>query len=473
MMMNILTADLLPFNMQYPIYNFFFPASGVVVEDHVDVEKILSVANGNARKRALYMHIPFCDTICSFCPFTRGRVSDVNIIELYVQALINEIEIKSESLHLSSVPINAVFFGGGTPSIMSAEQITRIGDVLHRNFDLTKVKEFSFEIEVKSLTPEKAKAMQRMGVTHPRFGLQTFSKKWRDLFTLTATLDQIKRSVDILSEHFSTVSFDILYGMSGHTEEELLSDLTQACDTGVSNIDVYPIDNIMTQPSLHKALSVLNHSPTSATRKFTMNMLVDGYMRSRGYMPHNGHGYRKVGKGNINQDVVYTGYRFEYHEHVYGYQDHDLIGFGAGAISSLQGAKLINTNLRSKYISQLARPNNIKDTFQVCKHGSELDALRPLALRLPYFGSVDKDRLSFQSMMPEIKDKVVSLEQAGLVTETETQYVLTKTGWYNYVNVMYYLLPAIEQQAMDGFIAEQLDGSIRDISEGEIFFRSA
>ncbi|POZ99209.1 radical SAM protein, partial [Pseudomonas sp. MWU12-2312b] len=191
MMMNILTADLLPFNMQYPIYNFFFPASGVVVEDHVDVEKILSVANGNVRKRALYMHIPFCDTICSFCPFTRGRVSDVNIIELYVQALINEIEIKSESLHLSSVPINAVFFGGGTPSIMSAEQITRIGDVLHRNFDLTKVKEFSFEIEVKSLTPEKAKAMQRMGVTHPRFGLQTFSKKWRDLFTLTATLDQI------------------------------------------------------------------------------------------------------------------------------------------------------------------------------------------------------------------------------------------------------------------------------------------
>lgn len=322
--MEIIGADLLPFNMQYPVYNFFFPNSGVPAH-HRDFEKILSAANVVVRKRALYIHIPFCDTICSFCPFTRGRVKDPNIIELYVQALINEIELKCKLFSLDSAPINAIFFGGGTPSMMSADQIIRIGTVLQRNFDLSKVKEFSFEIEVKSLTQEKAKAMQSIGVTHPRFGLQTFSQKWRDLFTLTATLDQIKCSIDILSKIFSTVSFDILYGMSGHTEEELLQDLTLACNTGVSNIDIYPIDNIMTQPALHKALTALNYTPMSATRKFAMNMLVDGYMRSRGYMPHNGHGYRRVGGEHVTQDIVYTGYSFEYHEHVYGYQDHDLI----------------------------------------------------------------------------------------------------------------------------------------------------
>jgi coproporphyrinogen III oxidase-like Fe-S oxidoreductase len=180
--LDIIIADLLPFNMQYPIYNFFFPNSGVVA-NHGEITRILSVANLMVRKRALYVHIPFCDTICSFCPFTRGRVNDLNIIELYVQALINEIEIKSKFLHFGSAPINAIFFGGGTPSMMSADQITRIGAVLQRNFDLTEVKEFSFEIEVKSLTAEKAKAMRSIGVTHPRFGLQTFSKKWRDLFS--------------------------------------------------------------------------------------------------------------------------------------------------------------------------------------------------------------------------------------------------------------------------------------------------
>lgn len=148
--MDIVSADLFPFDMQYPIYNFFYPASGVAT-DFRGVDEILSLANVTVKKRALYIHIPFCDTICSFCPFTRGRVTDINVIELYVQALINEINIKSKMLDLSRVPINAVFFGGGTPSMMSTEQIHRVGAVLHRNFDLTKIKEFSFEIEVKSL----------------------------------------------------------------------------------------------------------------------------------------------------------------------------------------------------------------------------------------------------------------------------------------------------------------------------------
>jgi oxygen-independent coproporphyrinogen-3 oxidase len=158
---------------------------------------------------------------------------------------------------------------------------------------------------------------------------------------------------------------------------------------------------------------------------------------------------------------------------VYGYQDHDLIGFGVSAISSVNGAKLINTNLRSKYISQFTEPNEISNTFQILTHNPELDALRPLALRLPYFGSIEKNRLSFSSIPSDAKAKIVLLKQAGLITETETKFLLTKTGWYNYVNIMYYLLPTIEQQTMDSFIADQLTQSVRDISEIEILFRTA
>lgn len=469
--MDIVSSDLFPFDMQYPVYNFFYPTSGVVI-GREQFDETLAGVSLMVKKRALYVHIPFCDTICSFCPFTRGRVTDVNIIELYVQALINEIELKTQMFSFDGAPINAVFFGGGTPSMMSVDQIHRVGAVLHKKFDLTRLTEFSFEIEVKSLTREKVVAMKSIGVTHPRFGLQTFSDKWREIFTLTATIDQIRWAIDILAGHFSNVSFDILYGMSGHTEEEMLRDLSLACDTGVSNIDVYPIDNIMTQPALHKLLVKLKHKPTSATRKFTMTMLVDAYMRSRGYMPHNGHGYRKVGREKVNQDIVYESYKFEYHEHVYGYQDHDLVGFGVSAISSTHGAKLINTSLRSKYISRFTSSSDISDTFQILEHDKELDFLRPLALRLPYFGSVEKSRLFSQCFSTETNNKIRLLKEAGLIAETNSEYVLTKSGWYNYVNIMYYLQPATEQQAMDGFVAEQLEHSARDIQENEVFFRT-
>lgn len=470
--MKIIGRGLFPFDMQYPIYNFFFPGSGIAT-DNKSLKGIIESANTQTNKRALYIHIPFCDTLCSFCPFTKGRVKDINIIELYVQALINEIEWKTEKFDLNLVPINAIFFGGGTPSMMSAEQIERIGSTLHQHFNLSQVKEFSFEIEVKSLTLEKAQAMKRIGVTHPRFGLQSFSKKWRDIFTLTATMEQIYNSINILNTLFENVSFDILYGMSGHTEDDLISDLQQACDTGVSNIDIYPIDNIMTQPTLHKTLTQLGYAPTSATRKFAMNVLIDSYMRTRGYMPHNGHGYRRTDAKNTTQNIIYSDYKFEYHEHVYGYQDHDLIGFGASAISSLYGAKIINTSQRSKYISEFTHCDNREVTFHVTQHNTDLDAIRPLALRLPYFGYIEKSKISYHLIGDEMEQKIENLITARLIKESEHQLQLTKAGWYNYVNIMYYLLPLIEQQAMDNFIATQLCNSRRDITEDEVLFKTA
>lgn len=93
-----------------------------------------------------------------------------------------EIEIKPKMVDFHAVPVRAIFFGGGTPSILSAENIRAIWAAIHRYFDLSKLVEFSFEIEVKSLNDDKISVLQDIGVTHPRFGLQTFSPLWRKLF---------------------------------------------------------------------------------------------------------------------------------------------------------------------------------------------------------------------------------------------------------------------------------------------------
>ncbi len=69
--MEIIRGGLFPFDMQYPIYNFFFPGSGIATGKNF-LEGIIETANTQANKRAIYIHIPFCDTLCSFCPFTRG-----------------------------------------------------------------------------------------------------------------------------------------------------------------------------------------------------------------------------------------------------------------------------------------------------------------------------------------------------------------------------------------------------------------
>lgn len=102
---------------------------------------------------------------------------------------------------------------------------------------------------------------------------------------------QIQYAARALNAAFPHVSFDIIYGMNGQDEEDIISDLEQAIALGTTNIDIYPINNVSTQPKLHKHIKDTNLGVTSATRKFTMNILIDAYMRSRGFMPHNGHGY--------------------------------------------------------------------------------------------------------------------------------------------------------------------------------------
>ena len=455
--------SLIKFDRQFPIYNFFFPSQGKA-RAHATVQQVWREAAPHVRSRALYFHIPFCDTICNFCPFTRGRYSNRVVIDEYVAMLLAEIRLKADLIDLKQVPISAIFFGGGTPSLLDPEQIARIGEAIRGAFDLSCLREFSFEVEVKSLTSERAHAMQEIGVTHPRFGLQTFSPKWRDLFDLTASLDQIHDAAALLKQQFRYQTFDILYGMNGQDEEELMADLQAAVALGTSNVDIYPIDNIVTQVGLHNKLAQAGATPTSAMRKFGMNVLVDQTMRHAGFMPHNGHGYHRT---DATSEVVSDAYTFVYHEHVYGYHDHDLMGFGVNAISSTIGHVVTQTHSKKVYREAITEG---RIPCEISMHDCLLDYARPIVLRLPYHGRVDMRQVRWDAAHPEVLDKLDRLKEEDLVTQDDASLSLTKLGWYWYVNVMYYLMPHADQLLMNGMVIEKLKDRGRRFTKRELLF---
>ncbi|MGN6648450.1 coproporphyrinogen-III oxidase family protein [Trinickia sp.] len=455
--------SLVKFDRQFPIYNFFFPSQGKE-RAQATVQQVWNEATPHIRSRALYFHIPFCDTICNFCPFTRGRYSSRAVIDDYVATLLAEIRLKADLIDLKQVPVSAIFFGGGTPSLLDPEQIRQIGETIRTTFDLSRLREFSFEVEVKSLTPERAHAMREIGITHPRFGLQTFSQKWRDLFDLTASLDQIHDAAALLKQHFPYQTFDILYGMSGQDEEELMADLQAAVELGTSNVDIYPIDNIVTQVGLHAKLAQTGAVPTTAMRKFGMNVLVDQTMRHAGFMPHNGHGYYRTAPSDA---VVSDAYSFTYHEHVYGYHDHDLMGFGVNAISSTMGHVMTQTHSKKVYREAIAQG---RIPGEISMHDRALDYARPIVLRLPYHGRIDTRLVRWEAVHPEVLDKLERLKQEALVVQDDVSLSLTKLGWYWYVNVMYYLMPHADQLLMNGMVIDKLKDPGRRFSKRELLF---
>ena len=383
---------------------------------------------------------------------------------MYVDALLEEISLKSDLIDLKSIPISSIFFGGGTPSLLKPQHIERIGGAIHKNFDLSKIREFSFEFEVKSVKPDVASMARDIGVTHARFGLQTLNEKWAKLFNLTRTRKQIDEAVDILLQRFPYQSFDVLYGMNGHNEEDLIADLEESISLGTTNIDIYPIDNVMTQPKLHRLLSAEFSKKMTASRKFSMNVLVDQIMRSAGFMPHNGHGYYRE---PVNSSTVSKSYSFVYHEAVYGYHDHDLLGFGTNAISSTTGHVITNTDSRSEYIANI---NEGKIPCVTSSHSEALDYCRPLLLRLPYHGVIEKSKIEWDLIPNETLILFKELCDAGLFTETVSSFEITKTGWFWYVNAIYYMMPRLEKSALNKVIQTQLASGKRQIAREEIAY---
>ncbi len=451
--MKLQHGHLIAFDRFMPIYNWYYPIYNTVYDtqlsnpwdiySHVNIEGINS--------RALYIHIPFCETICSFCPFSRTTFASYSNVKRYVEALIKEITLKCKHKTITNIPISAIYFGGGTPSVLEPDEIILIGRVIRDNFDLSQLSEFSFEFEVKSVSKDRIDALKQIGVTHARFGLQTFSEKYRKLFNLTSSLEQIYDASSTLVENFDYVSFDMLYGMHGQTDEEFVADIIQATKMGTNNIDFYPINNLVTQDILRKNYDRDGLKASNGLRKLHLNVLLREYLAKLNFFPHNGHGYVRDGSGNnVKKECITTDkYIFNYHKHVYGYSDTDLLGFGNGSISSFSNITVTNCDDREKYIDSI---NSDRIFYQVGEHEHGAFYNKPITMHLPYFGYLDKNLVNWNNVNPFIIDSLEELKKYRLVYENENDFYLTFIGWLWYVNLFYYLSSPCERLGLDMLI---------------------
>jgi coproporphyrinogen III oxidase-like Fe-S oxidoreductase len=451
--MNIASTSEGPaFSHVLPIYNWFYPLAGQTVGRLCDQLSVFGLASPTRQTtRALYFHIPFCSSICSFCTFVKKMPQCRQEVASYVEALLREISLKSAFASVSGVPIRAIFWGGGTPSILDPEEIVRLGRAIQSHFDVSHLAEFSVEMSPMHLDVGKLQAMRSIGVTHARFGVQTFDSFYRRAFHLAATREQIAQAATILPRYFARVSFDMLYGMHGQDDDGFFADMEAAVGLRLQNIAFYPVNNAAVQPQLHKFLMEAGRRPTTGATKFYMNMILRRFLRFHGYLPHNGHEYVMAPLEEVQQNPVLTrSYTFVYHEHVYGYPNQELLGFGVNAVSRISRYVLNNTNSITQYVGNLLRDG--KCIMTVKKHEETIDEGRGIILRLPYHGYVLKENIRWEAIPTLVLQALGEVLAAGFVRETEEAFELTTYGWQWYVNLMYYLSPASERHIIDRFI---------------------
>ena len=176
---------------------------------------------GHGAKLSLYVHIPFCTKKCRYCDFY-SLAGNEGIIDRFIDALVNEWERAQTEYGLCNATVSTVFFGGGTPSLLSRGQWQKINDRLISRLHFSTDYELSVECNPESFSVEKAMAWKESGVNRLSFGVQSFND--RELRVL-GRIHNARCAMDVLSSsslsHFASIGVDLMYGLPGQTLESL------------------------------------------------------------------------------------------------------------------------------------------------------------------------------------------------------------------------------------------------------------
>lgn len=217
----------------------------------------------------LYVHIPFCKSICNFCPYCKVRYS-AELCERYIDSLIQEIHLVGGQ-HPGRKKATSLYFGGGTPAL-AANRIKEIVDALGEHFIITEG--IGLELHPDNVTVEVLQTLKEAGVTKISIGIQSFSDKYQRILGRKG-VDTAAMAAALAAVPFETVSMDFIFALPGQTYEDLRADIDAAFLLGANHVAIYPfIDFTFTD------------SPVAAMPKREKRELLDTitrYCMSRGY----------------------------------------------------------------------------------------------------------------------------------------------------------------------------------------------
>lgn len=207
------------------------------------VSAALGVENVSGRQDAtIYIHVPFCKKICSFCNMRRSLQPPY---EKYAELIQREIEQYATLPYLKTTVFDAVYFGGGTPTTLSKESLVLIMKALKMNFLFTADAEFTVETTVTELTDDKMEALIQAGVNRFSVGVQTFDDEGRKqmgrIGSGAAAYERLRR---IKSYPGVTVSMDLIYNYPNQTMDSLMEDLDKIVELNLDGFSMYSLINM-------------------------------------------------------------------------------------------------------------------------------------------------------------------------------------------------------------------------------------
>ena len=187
----------------------------------------------------IYIHIPFCKQRCVYCGFYSTAANSVS--ESYIDAVCTELKLRSD--YLTNKEIQTIYLGGGTPSLLTIEQLTRIQNTLTELFDLSKLKEVTLECNPEQLTEQHLNNLKNTNfINRLSIGVQSFDNN--DLKLLNrrhSCTDAINATKNAQKAGFDNITLDLIYGIPGLTNNRWIENLNIIANLNIQHLSCYAL----------------------------------------------------------------------------------------------------------------------------------------------------------------------------------------------------------------------------------------
>jgi oxygen-independent coproporphyrinogen-3 oxidase len=363
----------------------------------------MQIQNGiEAQLHHLYVHIPFCPKVCPYCSFYK-EASDRNKTQAFLDSILLDLERR-----LREIPgcrLETIFFGGGTPSALSVKQLDFLLSGLHRRLDLSRLREWTLEMNPATVSLEKARMLRDFGVNRISIGVQSWDPEMLSRLGRVHSALQAERSVHIVREAgFTNLNLDLIFGVPGQSIETWQQTVEKTVSLAPEHISAYCLTFEEDTEFFRRFQS--GEMTQDAEQDASFYELTMASLATAGYSQYEISNYAKPGYECLHNLAYWLGRNY--------------LGLGPSAFSTIGERRWQNTPDTSRYIEQLRssiEPINFKEHVSDGVRKAEGIAF---GLRTALGVSA--------SEMTSWRSEVDALRQEGYIQEENARIRLTAKG---------------------------------------------
>ena len=276
--------------------------------------------------KSVYIHIPFCNNICSYCDFTK-----IYYNKKYINKYLDTLEYEIKNNYQNDI-IKTIYIGGGTPTSLDIEELTKLFNII-KIFNLNNKYEFTIECNIESLTKEKLDLFKNNNVNRISIGIETFNDKFLKYLNRNHTKEEIYIKIEYAKKIFDNINIDLIYGLKNQSLDDLKEDIDDFLKLDINHISTY---SLIIEP--HTVLYINNEENIDEEVDYEMYKYICNKLKKHGYNHYETSNFAKDGYESIH-NLTY-------------WNNDEYYGFGLGASGFINNIRYTNTKNIDKYLNK-------------------------------------------------------------------------------------------------------------------------